>query len=81
MRSRQEELASLHPLDRAAALHPWIADALAKDLSAVAQKAWTVLHPNQSLSWSWHYDLLCEILTLVKERKILRASSMCRLVP
>jgi predicted phage terminase large subunit-like protein len=34
--------------------------------------AWCVLNPGRRLVWSWHYDLLCEYLTLVKQRKLRR---------
>ena len=36
------------------------------------RRAWEVLHLGRPLVWSWHYDLLCEYLTLVKQRKVLR---------
>src|SRR5207248_1797729 len=32
----------------------------------------TVLNPTRPLIWSWHYDYLCEMLTLVKQRRLLR---------
>src|ERR1039457_5312011 len=35
-------------------------------------KAWTVLNPTRPLIWSWHYDYLCEMLTLVKQRRLRR---------
>ncbi len=31
-----------------------------------------MLNPTRPLVWSWHYDYLCEILTLVKQRRLLR---------
>jgi len=31
-----------------------------------------VLNPGRKLTWSWHYDLLCEYLELVKARKVRR---------
>lgn len=59
-------------LKRAGAMRPLIADCLAADFSAFVKKAWTVLQPNRPLIWSWHYDYLCEQLTLVKQRRLLR---------
>jgi hypothetical protein len=59
-------------LEHADALRRMLADHLASDFAAFAKKAWTILYPTRPLIWSWHYDYLCEILTLVKERKILR---------
>src|SRR5437879_13903031 len=60
------------PLERAAALRLVLADRLASDLARFAKKAWTVLNPTRSLIWSWHYDYLCEMLTLVKQRRLRR---------
>ena len=59
-------------LDRGDALRLLLADRLANDFAAFARKAWTILYPTRPLIWSWHYDYLCEILTLVKNRQILR---------
>ena len=59
-------------LKRAGALRPLIADCLADDFSAFVKMAWPVLQPNRPLIWSWHYDFLCEQLTLVKQRRLLR---------
>lgn len=59
-------------LQRAAALRPVLAGRLAGDLSGFVRAAWRVLHPGRKLVWSWHYDLLCEYLVLVKQRKVLR---------
>ena len=39
---------------------------LAHDLAEFMRQAWEVLHPGRKLTWSWHYDLLCEYLVLVK---------------
>src|SRR5437879_3701437 len=60
------------PLKRAAALRLLLADRLAGDLASFAKKAWKVLNPTRPLIWSWHYDYLCEMLTLVKQRRLLR---------
>ncbi|HMK22557.1 MAG TPA: hypothetical protein VK466_09500, partial [Terriglobales bacterium] len=45
---------------------------MAYDLAGFVKAAWSVLHPGRLLIWSWHYDLMCEYLTLVKQRKICR---------
>jgi predicted phage terminase large subunit-like protein len=45
---------------------------LASDLAAFVRAAWPVLYPERPLVWSWHYDLLCEHLTLVRQRKLRR---------
>ena len=65
-------IADPSPLKRAAALRLLLADRLAGDLASFAKKAWTVLNPTRPLIWSWHYDYLCEMLTLVKQRRLLR---------
>lgn len=62
----------LQPLERAAALRSLLADKLASDLAAFVKKAWTIIHPTRPLVWSWHYDLLCEYLTAVKQRRLTR---------
>src|SRR5947208_14180253 len=59
-------------LERAAALRLVLADRLAGDLANFAKKAWKLLNPTRPLIWSWHYDYLCEMLTLVKQRRLLR---------
>ena len=65
-------IADSAPLQRAAALRLLLADRLAGDLASFAKKAWKVLNPTRSLIWSWHYDYLCEMLTLVKQRRLRR---------
>lgn len=45
---------------------------LAEDLAAFAKAAWPILFPGRELCWSWHYDLLCEVLLLVKQRALRR---------
>jgi hypothetical protein len=60
------------PLERAIALRVLLADRLSDDLASFAKKAWTVLNPTRPLIWSWHYDYLCEMLTLVKQRRLRR---------
>src|SRR5438094_4742535 len=63
---------ALPPLERASALRLLLADHLGEDFAAFVKKAWRVLHPQRPLIWSWHYDYLCEVLTLVKLRLLLR---------
>jgi hypothetical protein len=72
METEPNSPASQLALERAARLRLLVADRMASDLASFAKRAWTVLHPNRPLIWSWHYDLLCEVLTLVKRRKLLR---------
>jgi predicted phage terminase large subunit-like protein len=60
------------PLERAAALRLLLSDRLAGDLASFTKKAWTALNPTRPLIWSWHYDYLCEMLTLVKQRRLKR---------
>jgi predicted phage terminase large subunit-like protein len=70
MASKPNSVADL--LQRAAALRPVLAERLGGDLGAFVRAAWRVLHPGRRLVWSWHYDLLCEYLALVRQRKVLR---------
>jgi len=72
MATEPNHIADSFPLERAAALRLLLADRLAGDLAGFAKKAWTVLNPTRPLIWSWHYDYLCEVLTLVKQRRLLR---------
>jgi predicted phage terminase large subunit-like protein len=59
-------------IERAAALRLYLAERLANDLAAFTRKAFQVLYPGRKLIWSAHYDLLCEYLQQVKQRKLLR---------
>ena len=61
-----------HLLECADAVRPLVGEILAYDFAGFVKEAWRVLHPGRPLIWSWHYDLLCEYLTLVKQRKIRR---------
>lgn len=63
---------SRRQIERAAALRSLLADRLASDFAAFVKKAWPIIHPTRPLVWSWHYDLLCEYLTAVKQRKVTR---------
>src|SRR5215831_11250134 len=38
-------------------------------LEAFVQQAWQLLEPVSTLSWSWHLDLICEYLTLIRDEK------------
>lgn len=44
----------------------------ALDLASFAKSAWKVLEPGTPIQWNWHLDLLCEYLTLVRDRLIRR---------
>jgi len=57
-------------IEFASALRPLVAEGLANDFAGFVKAAWPVLHPGRRLIWSWHNDLLCEYLMLVKQRKI-----------
>jgi predicted phage terminase large subunit-like protein len=46
--------------------------AMENDLTLFLKEAWKFLEPGRELTWSWHYDLICEYLTLVKQRKLRR---------
>lgn len=48
------------------------AQASLRDLASFARQAWPVLEPGTELKWNWHLDLICEYLTLVKDRLIRR---------
>jgi predicted phage terminase large subunit-like protein len=45
---------------------------LENDLSAFIRAAWDVINPGRKFIWSWHYDLISEYLTLIKQRKLRR---------
>lgn len=49
-----------------------LAARLAGDFAAYVKQAWPVLQPTRPLVWSWHYGYLCEMLTLVKQRRLRR---------
>src|ERR1035441_2430252 len=72
MATEPNNFSGLPPLERAAALRVVLADRLAGDLASFTKKAWAVLNPTRPLIWSWHYDYLCEMLTLVKQRRLRR---------
>src|SRR5436853_730871 len=72
MATEPNHIAAPLPLERAAALRLLLADRLAGDLASFAKKAWKVLNPTRPFIWSWHYDYLCEMLTLVKQRRLRR---------
>src|SRR5437762_13094109 len=72
MNAAASAAATSEPVQRAVALRTYLADRLSADLPAFTKKAFQVLYPNRKLVWSPHYDLLCEYLQLVKQRRILR---------
>jgi predicted phage terminase large subunit-like protein len=72
MQTEPNTISGPQPLERAAALRFLLADRLSSDFAAFVKKAWTIIHPTRPLVWSWHYDLLCEYLTAVKQRKVTR---------
>jgi len=72
METEPNHIADSSPLKRAAALRLLLADRLAGDLASFAKKGWAILNPTRRLIWSWHYDYLCEMLTLAKQRRLLR---------
>lgn len=39
------------------------------DLPAFVRAAWPILEPAVPIQWNWHLDLVCEYLTLVKEKR------------
>lgn len=45
---------------------------LSGSLAEFFRAAWSFLEPGHELTWSWHYDLLCEYLTLVEQKKLRR---------
>jgi predicted phage terminase large subunit-like protein len=59
-------------LERAADLRQFYGKCLADDFTRFVKKAWPVLHPETPMTWSWHYDYLCELLTLVKRGELTR---------
>ena len=36
-------------------------------LRAFVEQAWPILEPVSTLVWSWHLDLICEYLTLIRD--------------
>jgi predicted phage terminase large subunit-like protein len=65
-----EEKQNLFQADQARKLREEQADL--RDLASFARGAWPVLEPGTELKWNWHLDLICEYLTLVKQRIIRR---------
>ena len=45
---------------------------LEASFSAFAKAAWETLEPGVPLTWSWHYDLIAEYLTLCMQKKLNR---------
>lgn len=46
--------------------------ALENNLSEFFKAAWKVIEPGRPLLWSWHYELLCEYLSLIAQKKLRR---------
>lgn len=42
-----------------------VAQGLTMDLASFQRQAWEIVEPDTPLVWSWHYEYLCEWLTLV----------------
>jgi len=59
-------------LERAADLCRFYGTYLASDFARFVENGWHVLHPTVPMTWSWHYDYLCELLTLVKRGELTR---------
>lgn len=72
MKAKSNGLGPHHRLEKAEAMGCLIADHFEHNFSAFARKACASLEPNHQLIWSWHLDYLCEMLTLVKRRQLLR---------
>src|ERR1035437_490877 len=72
MQTEPNKLCGLQPLDRAAALRLLVAERLSNDFAAFVKKAWSGLHPARPMVWSWHYELICEYLTAIHQRKLTR---------
>jgi predicted phage terminase large subunit-like protein len=45
---------------------------LESSFTEFAKAAWTILEPGNPLSWSWHYDLIAEYLSLAAAKKCRR---------
>lgn len=40
------------------------------NLAEFVREAWPILEPITPLRWNWHLDLICEYLTLIKDKKL-----------
>jgi predicted phage terminase large subunit-like protein len=47
-------------------------DKYENSLAEFFHQAWAYLEPGHALQWSWHYDLLCEYLTLITRKQLRR---------
>ena len=61
---------SLSEFERA--VLPFSSKEMGDDLVGFAKAAWPILMPGRELNWSWHLDYICELLILVKQRKLRR---------
>src|SRR5438270_7965004 len=44
-------------------------EVLELSLKQFVKRAWRILEPVSTLVWSWHLDLICEYLTLIRDEK------------
>lgn len=72
MQTEANKVSGLQQLQHAAALRLLVAERLSNDLAAFVKKAWSILHPTRPMVWSWHYELICEYLTAIHQRKLTR---------
>src|SRR5262245_45320552 len=43
--------------------------AMGLTLKSFVIQAWSILEPVSSLVWNWHLDLVCDYLTLIRDKK------------
>jgi len=67
--SAREQARYLEELER---LHFALEREKLSDLASFSKAAWKVLEPSTELIWNWHLDLICEYLTLARDRRIRR---------
>jgi predicted phage terminase large subunit-like protein len=72
MQTEPNNFSDSQPLDRAAALRLLVAERFSTDFAAFVKKAWSILHPARPMVWSWHYELICEYLTAIHQRRLTR---------
>ena len=58
--------------DRIWRSRPILAEHYTADFRAFVRAFWPVVNPGRRLHWNWHYDLLCEFMTLVQRGQITR---------
>jgi predicted phage terminase large subunit-like protein len=57
------------PATGSASVSPEKTEAPALSLKKFVEQAWGILEPVSTLVWSWHLDLICEYLTLIRDEK------------